>query len=983
MADSVYPPIGHIVAARDDNSTNPTDTFLSLIQSPFRSSFQVNAFWASLGTSIGISVVLALLFSLFRPHHNVIYAPKIKHADQKHAPPPVGKGLFAWVPPVIKTKEEAFTDRIGLDAAVFLRCARMMRNMFSIMAVIGCAVLIPVNLMQNNGSATTDTSAFTRMTPLQIKTEAAWSQVVCAYAFDFIVIAFLWYNYRAILKLRRRYFESAEYQMSLHARTLMLTDVPQNLRSEEGLMRLTDGVNPTSALPRTTIGRNVKELPSLINKHEEAVRQLESVLATYLKNPDHLPINRPTMRPARKHKGELGSGKVDAIDYLTDRIQELEARIKDVRQSVDKRNTMPYGFASWEAIEHAHAVAYTARNKKPQGTTIQLAPRPHDIIWENLPLSRATRRWRRMVNVFWVLLLTVLWIAPNAMIAIFLSDLSNLGLVWKGFQTSLEQHPKVWAAVQGIASPALTSLIYLILPIIFRRLMRRAGDKTKTSRERHVIHYLYFFFVFNNLVVFSLFSAAWAYVSAVINAKNNNESAWDAVKEGNFWYKAMSALCQVSPFWVTWLLQRNLGATLDLVQLFTVVWKWWMKTFMAATPRQNIEWTAPLPFDYASYYNYFLFYATVALSFATLQPIILPVAALYFCLDCGLKKYLLMYVFVTKTESGGRFWPIVFNRMIFATILADFVVALVVKSQGTLNMVYALVPLPFIMLGFKWYCARTFDADMIYYNHGTLSDAEALGPGPGKGIKRAGDRLNARFGHPALYKPLLTPMVHARAAELLKSIYRGRLGNFDTTAGYSDIAMQSMSTSVPGKTEPQPNAPFEIVNENQLDFSYFKNRADFRDEFGGGIYGRPEDLISERSQTPRTFFGDSPDSSRASSPSSLIPRKLEGSYEPIAIAHHTNRSTDSLPEHPAFRPPASRSSSAGMMPTDGSALYRNDSNESESRLLHYPQPMAAPGAGTGELHTLDRWRTAGYGPLSQEDANNNNPTSYDYYRGRR
>jgi calcium permeable stress-gated cation channel len=933
---------------------------------------QINAFWVSLGTSLGFSVLLALLFSLFRPYHNAIYAPRIKHADQKHAPPPVGKGFFAWIPPVLKIHEESLADQIGLDAVVFLRCAKMLRNTCLVLSIIGCGTLIAVNITQSTGAVAQGYTAFTLMTPLYISTDAVWAQVVCAYAFDFVIMFFLWQNYRAVLALRRRYFQSPEYQLSLHARTLMITDVPSNLRSEEGLMRLTDGVNPTSSLPRTTIGRNVKDLPSLIKKHDEAVRDLESVLARYLKNPDRLPPNRPTIRPSRKHKGEGVSGKVDAIDYLTDRIQELETRIKDVRQSVDKRNPMPYGFASWEAIEHAHAVAYTARKKKPQGTLVRLAPRPHDIIWENLHLSPQMRTWRRMVNVFWVALLTFLWIAPNAMIAIFLTDLSNLGLVWPAFQTSLEQHPDIWAAVQGIASPAVTSLIYIFLPIFFRRLMRRAGDITKTSRERHVIHYLYSFFVFNNLIVFSLFSAAWTFVAAVINARKNNESAWQAIEDGQFWYKSMSALCQVSPFWVTWLLQRNLGATLDLVQLFTVVWQWFMKTFMAPTPRQSIEWTAPPPFDYASYYNNYLFYATVAFCFATLQPIILPVAALSFALDLWLRRYLLLYVFITKNESGGRFWPIVINRIVFAAMLSNFVIALVAKAKGTWTMVFCLIPLPFILLGFRWYCARTFDDDMIYYNRATLNDAEALGPGMGKGPKRAGDRLNSRFGHPALYKPLVTPMVHARAAELLKSIYRGRLGQLDATGDYSDIAMQSMSTSTPGK--PMEAAPFEVVAEDQLDFSYFKNRADFRDEFGGGIYGRNDDLISERSHTPRAFKGDSPDSSRTSSPVSMLRRKQNEGYD---LGLGLPRPNDG--DHPAFRPPLSRVASGGTL--DPSSLYQHD-NESESHLLSHAQPPAAA-APTPEADnfTIDRWRTRGYGPVAQDDINA--ASSYDYFRGKR
>lgn len=79
---------------------------------------------------------------------------------------------------------------------------------------------------------------------------------------------------------------------------------------------------------------------------------------------------------------------------------------------------------------------------------------------------------------------------------------------------------------------------------------------------------------------------------------------------------------------------------------------------MSPTPRQMIEWTAPPVFDYATYYNYFLFYATIGLVFATIQPLVLPIAFLYFLIDSFLKKYCLMYIFVTKVESDGAFWRV-------------------------------------------------------------------------------------------------------------------------------------------------------------------------------------------------------------------------------------------------------------------------------------------------------------------------------------
>ncbi|KAI9374680.1 hypothetical protein BJX61DRAFT_540587 [Aspergillus egyptiacus] len=935
------------------------EEFLKLIQDPFKSAFQTNAVWASLGTSAAFAIVLALLFSLFRPRHTVVYAPKVKHADRKHTPPPVGKGFFAWIKPIIRTNESDLVDCIGLDATVFIRFTKMCRNIFILLSIIGCGVMIPLNISQSRN--TNDANTFATMTPLYVETDMIWSQVACAWCFDIIIAYFLWRNYKAVLALRRRYFESSDYQRSLHARTLMITDIPQELRNDEAVLLLTDELNPTAAIPRSSVGRNVKELPKLIKEHEELVRNLESVLAKYLKNPDRLPPNRPTMRPPRNLRAEYGSGKVDAIELLTERIQRLEEQIHHVRGTIDRRNAMPYGFVSWDKIEHAHAVAYAARNKHPRGTTFRLAPRPHDIIWENLPLSKSARKWKTFMMFLWVTALTIVWIAPNALIAVFLSNLSNLGLVWPAFQRSLDANRHVWAAVQGILSPAVLALVYLILPIIFRRLAVRAGDVTKTLREQHVLRHLYHFFVFNNLIVFSLFSAVWTFVAAVVELNNNDEDPWQAVQDGEFYQKAVSALCQVSPFWVTYLLQRNMGAAIDLAQLVNLFWVWFAKTFLAPTPRQTIEWTAPPPFDYASYYNYFLYYATVALCFATLQPIVLPVTALYFGLDAMLKKYLLMYIFVTKNESGGQFWRVLFNRMVFATILANVVVALVAKARGTWNMVFCVVPLPFLMLGFKWYCMRAFDLDSMYYNRANWTDAEALGVS--KSSKSTSDRLSTRFGHPALYRPLITPMVHAKAADALKQIYRGRLGTSMAEGEFSDIVMDPMMSSHPGKTMNEASsAPFEVVPEHHLDFSYYKDRADFREEFGGGIYGRPEDLMTERSQTPRSALREwSPSSSRASSPAPSVPSlptlpmlKPYEEHDPLAGQIH-----------PAFRPSALRAGS-GL----SRGLYRHQ-NESETELLGQVQPPAQ------DIAALDRWRSGGYGPVDQDDPGF---TSYEHYR---
>ncbi|KAG9205020.1 hypothetical protein G6514_009479 [Epicoccum nigrum] len=816
----------------------------------------------AIGTSLGITAAVFLIFLFLRPFNTIVYAPRLRHTDEKHRPPPLDKTLFAWYKPVFKTNEDYYVDRIGMDATVFLRFARMCRNMFITLAVFGCAIVIPVNILYSikQGQIDRDLSKeskyiFVMMTPSQLYGEVFWAHVVVAYLFDIVVCGFLWWTYRAVHRLRRTYMEGSEYQNSLHARTVMITDVSKNYRTDNGLAEITDSIKTTPEVPRTTIGRNVKDIPDLIEAHEEAVIQLEGVLSKYLKNPAQLPAERPLCRPSKKDPESINSKeKVDAIDYLTARIQRLELKIKEARETVDNRDAMPFGFASYETLESAHMVAFAARSKHPQGTTIRLAPKPKDIIWKNLLLNPSQRRGRRFVMNMWITLLTVFYFIPNAGIAIFLSKLSNLALFWDAFKTEMTVHPKFWAVVQGVLAPALTSLFYYFLPIIFRRLSIKAGDQSKSSREKHVLHQLYAFFIFNNLVVFSIFSAVFQIIMSALAARQGDASFTAVVRSIEPIQQLMGALCNVSAYWVTWLVQRNLGAVIDLSQAVNLAWGSFSRKFLNPTPRELIQRTAPPPFDYTSYYNYFLFYATVTLVFGSLQPITLVVTAFYFTLDSWMKKYLLMYVFCTKNETGGLFWRVLFNRMLFGAFLANVVTACLVATKGGPSqyiMAGAMAPLPFLLLGFKFYCKWAYDHSMKYYTHGeTTKGTEAQTPIDKESRRR--DRVATRFGHPALYQKLTVPMVHEKSKHLLAEVYRGRLdGDVGDNAAFGDVySMKRMSKENPGKTVTTAASPFEFVSENNMDFENFKDRADFNSD-RGSMYGE-----SIRPDSPSTLWGE-------------------------------------------------------------------------------------------------------------------------------
>lgn len=752
-----------------------------------------------------MTAVIVIAFCFIRPLNNVVYAPKIKHADKEHAPPRLGREPWSWLGPVLSVKEEGLVRMIGVDAAIFLRFSKMCRNIFLSLTVVGCGIMVPVNLVigHRETKSFSDVLALTRITPQYLtESDGFWAYVVVAYLFDIIICFFLWYNYRAVTRIRRSYYESEDYVRSLYSRTLLLTQLPRDGRSDEGIVRIAEQIKHVSDPPRAAIARNAKDLPKMMEEYETDLFILEEILAKYLKDPDNRPRTRPTTKAPKKWASYEKGQQVDAIEYHYGRLKMLATRIRETRESIDSRDAEPYGFASYHSISDAHRVAFAARKKAPKGLEVRLAPQPADLIWRNLSMTSKDRNWRNIRNNFWVALLTVGYIPLNVLSAVFLSNLSHLGLVWPAFQTSLQAHPKLWGVVQGIAAPAISQLFFLFLPSIFRRLSNNAGDLTKTSRERHVMHKLFTFFVLNNLVVYSVFSAIWTYIAAV-NTRSKSAGAGSAIVDVPLFKILIASLETMATFWLTWLLQRNLGTATDLIQLLPLVSRAFKKWTGSPTPRELQEYTKPQGFEYASYYNYFLFYATVTLCYAPLQPLVLPVTALYFSLDSYGKKYLLMYVFTTKYESGGKFWRVVFNRMLFNALFGNLLVALVVGAQGsTWAMLISLAPLPFLLLGFKIYCKRTFDTKSEFYT--TRDDINGgLENGAASSTAARPDRVHKKFGNPVLYKHLPEIMVRPDAAPLLPEILGSSLDQDVFSAagsGYGDVYLVDLDTGR-GRTE--------------------------------------------------------------------------------------------------------------------------------------------------------------------------------------
>ncbi|CAN6617525.1 hypothetical protein TRVA0_007S00430 [Trichomonascus vanleenenianus] len=817
-----------MLVPRDDDKGQQ---LLDLLHDSFKTTkYTASSVLAGLIISLGGSLLLFITFCIIRPRHNLIYAPKIRYTEGNKRPAPLGGNFIYWFYRVFVTSEETLIEKLGIDAAVFIRFERMLRNIFLVCAIIGCGVAIPVNIIFNerslNKTEIEQLGVFGMLTPTGVAGLPFAAHIALGYVFNIVVFVFLWNNFAKVVQIRRKAFMSKEYQQVLFMRTLLVTEVPRKYLSEDGIVALLRGFKVHKPIQQINIGKNVKDLTLLLEDHSRTVNKLEKVLAKYLRDPNKLPEKRPLCKPTKADQAIYGK-KTDAIDYYINRSMRLEKQIMAAREAIDNHNCLPYALVSYNSQEDCHVVAKHAGVGRKAKMSIQLAPRPEDIIWNNMVLSYGERASKQFFGNLFYAAIMVLWIVPNAFIGCFLTNLSRIGQLWGGFNTFMEQYRTLFSILQGFLAPVVTTLVFMIMPTLLRRMSQWQGRITKTEREHDVTLKLYAFFFFNNFFVLTIINVAWSIGAMIVQlVKHESFSLKDAVeKVGD--YTANSVIA-ASSFWVMYLLRANLGSVLDLLQTVSLLWGSIQRYLLSPTPRELMLATAPQPFHYAAYYNWLLFYASIALAFTSIQPLVLPILAFYLCFDSVLKKYSLMYINVTKTESDGSFWPLLNNCMLFATAFGNLILLAVIWGQSEWKMAVAIAPMPVSVVLFKIITAKRFNARFWYF----IPDAqerELMDMTTSMGNTwETRSNLEERYLNPAINKRLPVPMVHARAEPLLREVC-----HMDSVSGNDEFEYESNPMLPDSKIrihhkkkhnrESVVNGKkFDIIGENELDYDHYR-----------------------------------------------------------------------------------------------------------------------------------------------------------------
>ncbi|EPB82114.1 hypothetical protein HMPREF1544_11150 [Mucor circinelloides 1006PhL] len=860
------------------------------------------------------TVSVLILFSWLRPRHAFIYAPKTK-LSKSERPARLGPGWFDWIKPVFKIKDDALLQNIGFDGFVFIYFTRMLRQLIVVLTVISMFIFLPVNILATYNTGDWPPAPgldFMSISAMNYqygkeskKTNALWywSPTIATWFFSAIVILQLCRSSELFLQFRRKYYMQQEAKLKSQLTSLSATELLQYQKDDLIHRTLLVHFNSLSKAPPRKSSSNVIYTPNpemkravdaisklpceqvltgkyntrlylLVSDYNRIIKSLERVINRYMsqiKQEQHKHNNLNSEELARaisKLKRPMvrlnwRSKKMDAINYYTERALSLDTAIRRNRSKLQNCN---YGWAVYPSVPAAHEAFISmqenmARQPKAKATKdtkqcvrLRLAPQPEDIIWPNMNIERHTAELKRWFGYGLFFSILFVWGIPIAMLAVC-SNLINFIRLFKESNKIIKNHQLLMGLIQSYLTPLLMVLFHVGLPELLGLVSRQQAYKTNTVVEQKILWKLYMFFVANNLVIFTLVNIMLGIVGQITAL--TMVGTLQSKKISDYIVQIAKNMSDVSSFWINYVCLRSVGVVFDLLQvvplLFIVILPNRYAGSYRYTPRQLVNRIgSPPSFQYAKNYGLIISFFTAALVYSVTAPIVLPFALIYFGLATPTFKYKLMYIYVTKTETHGRIWPLLYRIVMLSLIVFQAMMILILSLKAGLYQIYSLIPLPFVtfIIGLlylkrlkknnklKTWVDLNANVDGLSRTAQSLPDESielsvltsqnsTSSTSSQSTIARDAQLISTIYLDPCIHEPLWKPMIYDDIKQIVPLVYKGhqQQDRIIKTLYSTEDSTQSLNTTTPQQTPTSETAnstikvismPSVQVSEKQL-----------------------------------------------------------------------------------------------------------------------------------------------------------------------
>ncbi|KAK4561144.1 hypothetical protein LTR86_005099 [Recurvomyces mirabilis] len=591
-----------------------------------------------------------------------------------------------------------------------------------------------INLLENKHGN------HTRSSWEDLETDYLWMYVVFAYLFSAIAIWLVISETRRIIEIRQEYLGT---QTTVTDRTMRLSGIPPDLQDEEKLKDFIESLD-IGKVESVTLCRQWKELDHAMDERMNTLRRLEEAytihfgVRTVERNLETLPIVQPPppgptissipdeddeesanllgangqphiapydrVRPTttiRFGRFKLHSKRVDAIDYYTEQLRQIDDRVRGLREKEFAPTAL--AFVTMDSVAACQMAIQAVLDPSPLQLIANQSPSPSDLIWPNTYLSRRSRMIRQWSITVLIVLLTIFWTAIFVPIAGLLG-VDTIGRLFPQVGEFLNAHENIRSLVNTQLPTLFATILTVIVPYLYYYLSWYQGMIAQGDIELSAISKNFFYTFFNFFVIFTILGTASNFYKFF---KQFDDLTRDLRKIA---YTLAESLQKLLNFYVNFIILQGVGLfPFRLLEIGSVV-MYPIFLMGAKTPRDYAELVQPPMFSYGFYLPTSLLIFIICTVYSVLRSswMILLAGLLYFLLGHFVYKYQLLYAMDHQQQSTGRAWGMICDRVFIGLVFFQLTTAgqLILKNEVGRSL--ALVPLVVATIWISVVYGRTY-----------------------------------------------------------------------------------------------------------------------------------------------------------------------------------------------------------------------------------------------------------------------------------
>ncbi|KAH8553637.1 hypothetical protein BGW37DRAFT_518579 [Umbelopsis sp. PMI_123] len=305
-------------------------------------------------------------FAILRPRQQRFYAPKTFFSDEAYRAESLPPGLISWLKPLFQLSDEELRRQCGLDHYLFLRFIRMCLYLFLTFGFLSLVIICPLSALDQRSLPGLNLLTYGNI----LDTGRLWGHLVLTVLYSVIVLYVLYREALAFLDLRMEYLQ--EHAKNIHARTILVRDVPKRMRSEK---LLHDWYNMyPGGVEKVSLTRNPSNLPRMIKFRNKILKRLEKSECKYLYyiDKERVPLKQIIKQMSFK-KSQVPENTISQDPSKQDSEKSLSPTLSPVSTLYDELTKKPT-LVSHETVriesevlpsDEVHAPTLTKNDKRP------------------------------------------------------------------------------------------------------------------------------------------------------------------------------------------------------------------------------------------------------------------------------------------------------------------------------------------------------------------------------------------------------------------------------------------------------------------------------------------------------------------------------------------------------------------------------------------------------------------------------------------